>query len=77
VAVEVVIGRVLRRSDGVTDTGPPDAGCAAITGIRTPESAEGEGCRLERSGHSEVDRRNFRLGYSTGTGIFHTCLHWN
>ncbi len=61
VVPEIVIRGVLRRSPRVPDAGAENAGETPEPGVRTPESAQGEGRRLRHSGQGCIDRR-YRRG---------------
>ena len=71
---EVVIRRVLRRPTRVSDTGAKDSGKTPEPGVRTPESAQGEGRRLRRPGGGCIHRGDRR-----GSGrrpVCHLAFHF-
>ena len=60
VVPEILIRGILRRSPRVPDAGAKDAGETPEPGVRTPESAQGEGRRLNHSGQGCIHRGNRR-----------------
>ena len=60
VVPEIVVFGVLRRPSRVADTGAENAGETPEPGVRTPESAQGEGRRLRRFVRGRIDRGDRR-----------------